>query len=308
VQALLERRTILVTGKGGVGKTTVAAALGRAIAAAGKRVLVGEVSYEPDATSPLARALGIDRTPEEPGRVEGSLSAVLLTPTAGHARFLRDVLPLGMLADAALKSAAIRRFLHAAPTLSEIGILYRLLDLVRRKRSSGEPEHETIVVDLPATGHTLALAQVPGAIVEVLPGGPIAAAAREGLELLQDQQRTTSIIVTLPEALPVSEAVDLAEGLRRHRMPVGRVVLNRMPDDPFDAEERVHVEALLQGRGPMLGGRAIPRIDRAKAAAHRLQAEGTPVVLVGEMEGADDAGVTVSVAKHLASTLKRSPA
>jgi anion-transporting ArsA/GET3 family ATPase len=303
VQALLQRRAILVTGKGGVGKTTVAAALARALARTGRRVLASEVSYEPHATSPLARALGIERTPEEPEPVAENLSAVLLTPTAGHARFLRDVLPLGMLADAALKSAAIRRFLHAAPTLSEIGILYRLLELVRRKRSSGEPEHQTIVVDLPATGHTLALAQVPGAVVDLLPGGPIAAAAREGLDLLKDTERTTAIIVTLPESLPVSEAVDLAEGLRRHRVPIGRMVLNRMPDDPFDAEERAHVEALLEGRGPVLGARALPRIDRARAAVHRLRAEGAPIALVGEFDGADDAQITDSVSKHLATAL-----
>ena len=58
-----------------------------------------------------------------------------------------------ILADAAMRSNAIRRFLAAAPTFPEMGVLYRLLDLVRAKRRDGSVEHETIIVDLPATGH-----------------------------------------------------------------------------------------------------------------------------------------------------------
>jgi len=282
VHDLLTRRTLLVNGKGGVGKTTVAAALAHLAAGMGKRVLVAEIAADARAASPLARALGHPSLDEEPARVAPNLSAVVLTPAAGHVRFLRETLPVGKLADLALRTAAIRRFLHAAPTLSEMGVLYRLLDLVRATRAGGEPEHELVVVDLPATGHALGLAQVPTTILQVIHAGPIAAAVREGLAMLRDGARTTSVVVTLPERLPVSEASELVAGLRRHEIPFGGVVLNRVPRDPFVGEERAAVDALVKGRA-LLGMRTLPRLDGARAALARLRELSLPVSLLDEV-------------------------
>jgi len=287
VRELLERRAVLVTGKGGVGKTTFAASLAHLAARTGKRVLVAELSYEPQATSPLAGALAIPRLGEDPVQVAPNLRAVLLTPTAGHARFLRATLPLGRLADAALKTAAVRRFLLAAPALAEMGILYRLLDLAKARRRDGSPEHELIVVDLPATGHALGLTQVPATILEIVRAGPIASAVREGLSLLRDPVATTCVVVTLPETLPVSEAAELIQGLARQQVPFAGVVLNRVPADPFEPPERAAIDALVLGKS-LLGARTLPRIDRARAAAARLTELGYPVASVGEVA---DAGV-----------------
>ena len=85
--------------------------------------------------------------------------------------------------------------------------------LVRAKRRDGSDEHELIIVDLPATGHALALAQIPASLLRVIPTGPIANAVREGLDLLTDPARTGAIVVTLPETLPVSEALELVQGI-----------------------------------------------------------------------------------------------
>jgi len=281
VRALLGRRAVLVTGKGGVGKTTFAAALAQLAARSGKRVLVAEVSTDPSATSPLGRALGTPLLSEEPRLLANNLSAVLLTPTAGHVRFLRHTLPVKRLADAALRVPAIRRFLQAAPTLAEMGVLYRILDLVKAQRTNAEPEHELVVVDLPATGHALALAQIPSAILEVIHTGPIATAVREGLTLLRDPALTTSVVVTLPETLPVSEAAELAFGLKRYQIPFTGVVLNRMPPDPFLAGERAAVDAFIGARS-LLGERMLKQIDRAGAAVARLRALGMRVAQVAE--------------------------
>lgn len=286
LRELLGRRALLVTGKGGVGKTSVAAALALVAAASGKRTLVGEISYEPDATSPLARALGVERTHPHPTDVAPNLRSVLLTPTDGHVRFLRKALHVGVLADAAMRSAAIRRFLLAAPMLPEMGILYRIHDLVLAARPDGSPEHELVIVDLPATGHTLGLAQIPKAILEVIHSGPIATAVREGISLLEDPARTTALVVTLPEALPVSEAAELARGLRAHDIPLSGVVLNRVPADPFEPGERQAIEPILARHPHLLGARTLPRIDRAKAALARVKDEiGTVLACVGELAG-----------------------
>lgn len=283
VSQLLERRAVLVTGKGGVGKTTVTAGLARAAIELGRRVLVTEVSYEPDEASPLSAALGGVKLSEAPVSLGGGLSAALLTPHIGHLQFLRDSLPMRMLADAALKSAAIRRFLLAAPTLPEMGILYRILDLLRMKQSDGEWLYEVILVDLPATGHALGLAQIPGAIAEVIRSGPIHTAVTEGLAMLRDEKQTTSIVVTLPETLPVSEAIELAHGIVSHRVPLHGVVLNRVPPDPFTERERATLAAMKLEEAKMLGARRLPRIDRARHARTRLGELKLPVHVIPEL-------------------------
>jgi arsenite-transporting ATPase len=284
LKRLLPLRAVLVTGKGGVGKTTVTASLARFAASRGKRVLCAEIAGDPAASSALADALGVDHLDIEPVTVSDNIKAVLLAPHLGHTKFLRDVLPMKLLADAAMRSAAIRRFLAAAPTFPEMGVLYRLLDLVRMKRKDGTDEHELIIVDLPATGHALALAQIPASLLRIIPSGPIAAAVREGLDLLTDKQRTGAIVVTLPETLPVSEALELVKGITQHDIPLAQVMVNRVPFDPFSEEEREAVRALLSGRGPTLGERTMERIDRARVSLARLQREVTvPIVALQDV-------------------------
>ena len=284
MKRLLPLRAVLVTGKGGVGKTTVTASLARFAASRGKRVLCAEMAGDPAASSALADALGVDHLDVEPVTVSENIKAVLLAPHLGHTKFLRDVLPMKLLADAAMRSAAIRRFLAAAPTFPEMGVLYRLLDLVRMKRRDGTDEHELIIVDLPATGHALALAQIPASLLRIIPSGPIAAAVREGLDLLTDKQRTGAIVVTLPETLPVSEALELVKGITQHDIPLAQVMVNRVPFDPFSEEERAAIRAILSGRGPTLGERTMERIDRARVSLARLQREVTvPIVALQDV-------------------------
>ena len=284
MKSLLPLRAVLVCGKGGVGKTTLTASLARYAAGQGKRVLCAEMVGDPAASSALADALGVEHLGVEPVTVGPNLKAVLLAPHLGHTKFLRDVLPVKLLADAAMRSAAIRRFLAAAPTFPEMGVLYRLLDLVRTKRRDGSDEHEMIIVDLPATGHALALAQIPASLLRVIPTGPIAAAVREGLNLLMDAERTGAVVVTLPETLPVSEALELCKGIQLHNIPLAHVFVNRVPFDPFTNEEREAVRRLLSGRGPTLGERTMERIDRARVSLARLQREVTvPIVALQDV-------------------------
>jgi anion-transporting ArsA/GET3 family ATPase len=151
-----------------------------------------------------------------------------------------------------------------------MGVLYRLLDLVRAKRKDGSFEHEMIIVDLPATGHALALAQIPASLLRVIPSGPIAAAVKEGLAFLRDPQQTGAIVVTLPETLPVSEAIELVRGIEQHEIPLAQVFVNRVPFDPFSDDERTAARRILDGRPPTLGARTLERIERAKTSLVRL--------------------------------------
>lgn len=270
--SLVQRRLIIVTGKGGVGKSTLTAAMGRAFAAKGKRVLIAEIVPFPDTPSQLAAALGTRRPTEEPVLMSENLWVALLTPTVGHLRFLQDSLPIRMLADAAMRSQGLRKFLSAAPGFSDMGVMYRMLDLMRREHPSGGPMFEVCIIDSPATGHALALAQIPDFLTRVIPGGPILRAAQEGMRVLTDPAITGTVIVTLPETLPVTEALELEKGLGKHRLPVSAIVVNRVPKDPFSADERKALnDVLKRGDSTVFGARELRRIERAEAALELLR-------------------------------------
>jgi arsenite/tail-anchored protein-transporting ATPase len=283
LDAILSARVLLVTGKGGTGKTTVAAALASLVSRAGKRVLVAELGQQPARHSPLLEALGAQRRAStlEPQHVLGNVWSVLLTPEAGHRAFLHDVLPFGFLVDRALRAEPLRRFLAAAPAFSELGVLFRGLQFVKAERRRGVPEWDVVIIDAPASGHALAFATLPQILLKVIPGGPIGRTAREGISILTDPKRTLAIIATLPETLPVSEALELAEGLARSNLRVHGIVANQVPLDPFSTAEHEALAALL-GKTNVLGSRTLSRLSRSKAALLRLEQAALRILIVHE--------------------------
>ena len=302
LDALLASRLVLVTGKGGVGKTTLAAALARLAARSGKRVLLAEVGKDPAARSPILTALGEERPSSlEPMKVGDNLWTVLLTPEAGHRAFLRDVLPLAFLAERALKAEPLKRFLQAAPAFAELGILYRGLQLVRAERTKNLPLFDLVVLDAPATGHALAFATLPQLLLKIIPGGPIGRTAREGISLLHDPKHTRAVVATLPESLPVAEALELMQGLRNSNLKVHGVIANLVPDDPFSAAEHDAIAQLL-AKAEVAGARTLQRLSRAKAALLRLEQTVGQVLHVRERT-ARGSGLVDQVANDLSSWL-----
>ena len=119
-----------------------------------------------------------------------------------------------------------RRFLAAAPTFPEMGVLYRLLDLVRAKRRDGTDEHEMIIVDLPATGHALALAQIPASLLRVIPSGPIAAAVREAVKHVVAKQIDERTDLKNSKIGPVQKEAILAAGVALQKAGVIKSEVN----------------------------------------------------------------------------------
>jgi anion-transporting ArsA/GET3 family ATPase len=261
-QSIWDRRLILVTGKGGVGKSIVTAALARAAHAAGRRVLVAEVTPDVSTYSRLLAHFGhaTDKG-EEPFQIEPRLFGARITPSTGHRLFLRAALRVRLVVDTAMRSAALTRFLMAAPTFPEIGALYQLVSLLRM------PEYDHVIVDLPATGHALALASLPKTVLRIVPSGLIGNAIREGLETMTDPARGGAVVVTLPESMPITESIELTAALKKLSIPVRAIVLNKMPRDAFTPEEKAALETLLESGGdPLLGAREYKRLKRALAA------------------------------------------
>lgn len=284
-RSLSERELVLVTGKGGVGKTTVAAAYARASHRAGRKVLLAEVTSDVGTRSQLLGFFGHgDPKGENPVKMAPGLDGVRITPSAGHRMFLRAALRVGMVADAAMRSAALNRFLMAAPAFPEIGTLYQLVSYIRSRT------YDQIVLDLPATGHALGLAKLPRTVARVVPKGLIKDAISDGLEALTDPERSGVLIATLPERLPVTEAFELARGLEAIDVAVGAMVLNRMPANPFTDEERAALDTHIRARRGelLLGARELRRIERAlqaRAEFRGLAADGPAALEIDQVSG-----------------------
>ncbi len=287
VSKLLSRRVILVTGKGGVGRTTTAAALARLGAARGRRVLLAEFE-EPSSLrkSPLAGLFGEDVFPDEPRLVGDGVWGVTLEAVKGTELFLTSLFRIAALARLALRTAPLRRMLHAGPSFHEMGVLYHLLHNLHA-RAGDAWRYDLVVIDMPATGHTLALTELPRTMLRMVSRGPIARAMRAGQAIMNDPRQALACVVTLPEPLPVSECLELLEGLEATDVTVGAVLVNRVPHNPFTSEEHQALEALLKGR-PVRGQTLLDRIRRAEASIARLEESiHVPVIQVEEIEDGD---------------------
>lgn len=276
MEGLLSKRILLVTGKGGVGKTTMVAALAQHAAKQGKRVLALDVERALETPSTLLSYLGGGSlfTKDEPVQVQPNLFCARLSSTAGHQTFLEEHLPFRWLAKAALRSKQLNRFLSMAPGFQELGILYRGMPYLRQKRSDGSFWYDHVIVDLPATGHALALTSISGPMLEVFENGPVAKSIREAQGFFNDPEQTGSVIVSLPEPLVVSETLELLAGLERDRVFPSGVIVNRMPESPWSTEQRQALLSLFEQAQPgLLGEWSVQRIDRAVNALDLLRSE-----------------------------------
>jgi arsenite-transporting ATPase len=273
-------RIILLTGKGGVGKTTITAALGRAMSQGGRRVLVSEPAYSETDELPLARQLGLNGNPKGICTAGASLYYTGLRARIGHETFLRTVIPSPRLIRAALKSKAVARFLIAAPSLHEMGLFYHLLTLLNQTEADGRRSFDTIIVDMPATGHALALTQLPDILLRLIPSGPIARALKQGQAILNDPEQGAAWVVSLPQQLPVSESLELIAGLEETRMYCAGVLLNMMPRERFDDQEVKQLRQWCESYG-WIGENVLVRGLDAEASEERLKASvDRPVVRI----------------------------
>ncbi len=271
---LLKQRITMVTGKGGVGKTSVAAALARFAARRGRRVLAIDIDKELETPSLLLELLGGGKFfhRDEPVRISANLSCARLSPRAGQHAFLRDQIPVKLLANAAIHSKHLNRFLMAAPSFQETGIIYRMMVYLRQIDEMGLPLYDYVVVDLPATGHALALTSLPKPLLKVFKSGPIERTIRESQGYFNNPAQTAVVIVTLPELLPVAETFELIKGLKRDRMKISGIFLNRLPLFSFSEEEKLGLRAFFEANsGRFIGEGIFRRMCRADEAVLHLR-------------------------------------
>jgi anion-transporting ArsA/GET3 family ATPase len=231
-RSLLDRSFILVAGKGGVGRTTVSAALAQAAAARGRRVLLAQM----DSPERLTRMLGspVPVGPEVVSVATG-LDAVNMTPKSALHEYGVMVLRYESVYRALFENRAVRGFLGAIPGLDAYAMLGKAW-WHTTQISEGRPKYDLVIVDGPASGHAVRMLSIPQAILEAVPKGPLARDAAAMRALFTDAARSAFLMVTLAEDLPARETSQLARQAREQlHMPMGPLVVNAVPSPVFGA-------------------------------------------------------------------------
>jgi len=228
---LLDKRLWLVSGKGGVGKSTTAAAMALAAARAGRRTLICEVNADERIAPLLGHApVGPEVTP-----LEENLWAVNLRPAEAMREYVLMTLKLEALYKAVFENRLVRSFVRFIPSLQELVLLGKATWHVRETDRAGRPVWDTVIVDAPSTGHFVTFVSVPQVLLDTVPPGPIRRDAEVMRALLVDEAVTGTVLVTLPEELPVNETLELAETLRNQvNLPIMAGVLNTFVPPRFD--------------------------------------------------------------------------
>ncbi len=266
---------ILVTGKGGVGKTQVAAALGQLAAAQGRRTAIVEVG---DQTPSMNRVFSAD-IGYEPSAVTENLWALNLDWAAALREWIERVVPIKRVVKLILENALVRRFLDATPGNREVVILSKLVWLCQ--------QYDLVVVDMPASGHAASLMAAPHRMLELFRSGPIADRGRDALKLLA-RDNTHMVLVALPEEMVVNETIETWRKIREStpELNIPIAVLNRAMRPTLTDEERTLLERL-EGAGLsrdpgeiLTAARWEARIEAATAEATRRLRDETDMAVV----------------------------
>jgi anion-transporting ArsA/GET3 family ATPase len=263
MEALLQNRRLLyVTGKGGVGKTTVATALGLAAAEAGRRTIVCEVAEQ----DRVSRALGREGvTAETEVQLADNLWAITIDPTRALEEWLSKQLgggPVRLLA----RSHAFQYFVAAAPGAKELITIAKVWELAQLSRwDARNRTYDLVVVDAPASGHGLAMLTTPRTFGEIARVGPIKRQATKVSALLGDPEKTAYIAVALPEEMPVVETLELERQLPEAvGMGLDAIVVNGVWPERFSAADAKALRAASRNGHDEAGAAAL----RAALAEH----------------------------------------
>jgi anion-transporting ArsA/GET3 family ATPase len=250
---LLDRRCLLFTGKGGVGKSTMAAATALLAARNGRRVLLIEVDAKGDVPKQFEQA-AVGFTPRE---VYPGVRAMAMDTEASLREYLKVNLRVPVMGRLGPLARVLDFVAEAAPGVKEILTIGKIMWEVR-EAIEGRAEHDMVVVDAAATGHIVAQLGAADAIQELVDVGPLSDQTRWVADLLADPHVTAVNIVTTPEEMPVTETIELVARLRAEvEVPLGVVIVNRVLPELFTHSDEETFEAL---RAPdaveLLGARA----------------------------------------------------
>ncbi|CDO07639.1 ATPase [Mycolicibacterium cosmeticum] len=251
---LTEARLHFVSGKGGTGKSTIAAALALALASGGRKVLLVEV----EGRQGIAQLFDVPPLPYQEVKVAtadggGQVNALAIDTEAAFLEYLDMFYNLGIAGRAMRRIGAVEFATTIAPGLRDVLLTGKIKEIVVRNEKRKPDAYDAIVVDAPPTGRISRFLDVTKAVSELAKGGPVHSQA-EGVVKILHSPLTAVHLVTLLEALPVQETLEAIEELRELELPIGSVIVNRniptyLPADALGkaAEGDIDADAVRSG-------------------------------------------------------------
>ena len=300
---ILARRVLIVLGKGGVGKSTLSAAIAKLATLSGARALIMEC----DARAPLAATFGIAPS-FAPAPVADNLALMTLDGRAALEEYLRLVVPGRMLLKAVFASRLYQFFVQAAPGLRELMMLGKIYYEAGLDGAKA-PARQIIVVDAPASGQAMSLLKMPTAALATFGDSIVGKEARNISRMMRDRRNCAIVQVTTADSLSISETIETHAQLSSIHLAPAAVLFNRMPPAQFDTDD---IAALTNRRGPHLRKKdldhlaelaksELSRAVEARKALARIRTEtAAPVLEVAEHSGLSGIELIDPIAADLA--------
>jgi len=225
---LADKRLILCVGKGGVGRSTVAAAIAGQLARAGKKVLL----FEMNANDRFGNYFDKPTVGTDIVQLAPNLSAVNATPATALAEYGMMVLRWKSVYEMIFENRVTKAFIRAVPGMDDYAILGKVW-FHTTETKWGKPVYDVVVFDMPASGHSYSMLRVPWVIVDTVPEGPLTRDAATVKQLLADPVRTAAVLVTLAEEMPVNEAIELEAKLSALGIVPQTVIANQIYPSHF---------------------------------------------------------------------------
>ena len=242
---ILNCELIVVSGKGGVGKTTIAAALGLVASRAAKSTIVCEVAGQSRVPALIGHPTAGGPGTEE--QVAAELWTTTIEPEMALVEWAGKLIRPRALLDLAVRSNSFAGFINAAPGGRELLTITKAAELSRDERWDSDSDgYELVILDAPASGHGLAMLKTPSTFAEIARVGPIASQAREVEALLADDKRSQIVLVSTLEETPVNEVLELDAALAKQ---LGRsadlIIANGLISDDLSEHELAELAAPL---------------------------------------------------------------
>jgi Anion-transporting ATPase len=308
---LLARRVLIVLGKGGVGKSTLSAAIARLAAMSDARALIMEC----DARAPLAASFGVESS-FVPSQVAHNISLMTLDGRAALEEYLRLVVPGRVLLRAVFASRLYQFFVQAAPGLRELMMLGKVYYEATRERAT-PPARQIIILDAPASGQALSLLKMPSAARATFGESIVGKESRNIAHMIRNHRTCAIVQVTTADSLSISETIETHAQLSAINLAPTAIFFNRVPPAAFDADD---ISALSNRHGPGLRKKDLEHLaalarselnnaNEARKAIARIRREtGGPVLEISEHGGFAGLQLIDRIAAELAAYRERETA